>query len=76
MEAVFDRLRPEFEGRVAFVSVNVEDRAEEGLVGQYGIQFIPTTFLLDRSGQVVARAVGVIPVEEMRAALTGLAGGG
>ncbi|MDI6894547.1 MAG: thioredoxin family protein [Bacillota bacterium] len=75
MEAVFDRLRPEFEGRVAFVSVNVEDRTEEDLVRQYGVQFIPTTFLLDKSGQVVARAVGVIPVEEMRAALTRLAGG-
>ena len=73
MEAIFEQLRPEFAGKVAFVDVDVNDPAQADLVREYGIAFIPTTFLIDRSGARVVSAVGTLSVDDLRSALRNLA---
>ncbi|TDA69880.1 MAG: hypothetical protein D9V47_03520 [Clostridia bacterium] len=75
MEAIFEQLQPEFKGQVAFVDVDVYNPAEEQLLRQYGIQYIPTSYLLGKDGKPVADPlIGVVAIDEMRQILTELAG--
>ncbi|MBU7008059.1 thioredoxin family protein [Phosphitispora fastidiosa] len=76
MEKVFNTLKPEFEGKVTFVDINVNDPAEQELCAQYKIQYIPTTYLLEPAGNIAFDYVGVIQLDEMRAKLNALAGEG
>jgi len=73
MEKVFTTLRPEFEGKVTFIDINVNDPAEQDLCTEYKIQYIPTTYILDSSGNITFDYVGVIQVDDMRAKLKALA---
>ncbi|ADG81349.1 thioredoxin family protein [Thermincola potens] len=75
MEAVYNALKPEFEGKVAFININVNDPAEQDLCVQYQIQYIPTTFFLNSKGEITFNYVGVIQQDEMRAKLKELAEG-
>lgn len=72
MEKVFNTLKPEFEGKVIFVDINVNDPAEQDLCNQYKIQYIPTTYFLDPAGNMTFDYVGVIQVDDMRAKLKAL----
>jgi thioredoxin-like negative regulator of GroEL len=73
MEALLAEIEPEFQGRVAFVKVLVDDPQERSLVEAYRIELIPTTFLLDRRGKTVQKHIGVWPKEELVAELKRLA---
>ncbi|PKM81018.1 MAG: hypothetical protein CVU89_10745 [Firmicutes bacterium HGW-Firmicutes-14] len=73
MEKVFNTLKPEFEGKVVFVDINVNDPAEQDLCMEYKIQYIPTTYILDSDGNSVFDFVGVIQVDDMRAKLDAVA---
>jgi len=76
MEGIFNELQPEFTGQVAFIEANVYDQANEELLSQYGIQYIPTSYLLDESGKTTTEAiVGVVNIDEMRLKIAALAGG-
>ena len=73
MEAVYNAVKPEFEGKVAFININVNDPAEQELCNQYQIQYIPTTYFLNSKGEKTFNYVGVIQQDEMRAKLKALA---
>ena len=75
MEQVFQSLKPKFEGKVAFVNINVNDPAEQALCSQYQIQYIPTTYFLNSKGEATFNYVGVIKQEEMNAKLKALVEG-
>lgn len=75
MEAVYNALKPEFEGKVAFININVNDPAEQELCAQYQIQYIPTTYFLSSKGEKTFNYVGVIKQDEMRAKLKALSEG-
>lgn len=75
MEQVFQSLKPEFEGKVTFININVNDPAEQKLCAQYQIQYIPTTYFLNSKGVSTFNYVGVIKQEEMKAKLKALAEG-
>lgn len=72
MEKVYQALKPEFEGKVAFVNIDVNDSRENELLRQYQISYIPTTFLLDGNGEIQTQYVGVLSVDEMRGKLNDL----
>ncbi len=76
MEKVFNTLKPEFEGKVTFVDINVNDPTERNLCTKYKIQYIPTTYFFDPAGNITFDFVGVIQVDEMRAKLMALTGEG
>jgi len=73
MEKVFNTLKPEFEGKVTFIDINVNNPAEQDLCAEYKIQYIPTTYILDSAGNNTFDYVGVIQVDDMRAKLKALA---
>lgn len=75
MEKVYQALKPEFEGKIALVNIDVNDPLEKGLLEQYQINYIPTTFLLDGNGKIISQYVGVLSIEEMREKLNALLNG-
>ena len=72
IEENISQIKPEYEGRVAFIIVDVYNPLEDNLTTQYGIQTIPTTFFLGRDGSVVSKGVGVLEPDQMRQQLDAL----
>ena len=60
---VLESLSTEYEGRVRFVKVDVDDNQE--LSSKYGIMSIPTVMLFVR-GEAQDAIVGVVPANEYR----------
>lgn len=51
-------LGQEFEGKVKFVRLNVDDRASRAALQRYGVRATPTFVLLDAAGQVRGNVPG------------------
>lgn len=63
---VVEELAGEYEGKVKFGKVNVDEQPE--LAMRYGVQSIPTLILF-RGGEPVNASVGVVPADSIRAML-------
>ena len=63
MSPLMEKLSGEYEGKVKFCKVNVDD--EEELAIQNSVQSIPL-FVLYKDGQVIDKAVGARAEDEMR----------
>ena len=61
---VLDELADEYEGRVKFVKVNIDE--QQGLAAEYGIRAIPTLLLFDK-GQVADQIVGLRGKRDLKA---------
>jgi len=72
MGDTLEQLKPEYEGRVPIIWVNVYDPSEETLLTQYGIQTIPTTIFVGKDGQTKNGIVGVMDPDSIRAQLNQL----
>jgi thiol-disulfide isomerase/thioredoxin len=72
MTEIVAEVYPEFESDVVLVDVDVYDRNNETLLRRASIRTIPTVVFIDRSGQGQTY-FGVIPADELRAILKGLA---
>ena len=59
-------VKPEYEGKAAFVIVDVYDMKEQNLTNQYGIQTIPTSFFIGKDGNVVNSVVGVMDPAQIK----------
>jgi len=76
MEQSASQLRPEFEGKVVFVSVIIDDPKAEPVLKKYKIELIPTSFFIDASGRVREKKVGAVLTSELRKKLRKLAEAG
>lgn len=74
MTGIVEQIYPEFADRVALVDVNVYAEANQSLLRQAGIRVIPTLIFVDHTGTGQSYT-GVMPAEQLRATLEGLAGG-
>ena len=63
---VVDELAGEYEGRVSFGKVNVDENPK--IASQYGIMSIPTLIIF-KDGQPVANIVGFRPKDELKKSL-------
>ena len=63
---VVDELAGEYEGRVSFGKVNVDENPK--IASQYGIMSIPTLILF-KDGQPVSNIVGFRPKDELKKSL-------
>ena len=63
MSPLMEKLSSEYEGKVKFCKVNIDD--EEELAIQNEVQSIPL-FVLYKDGQVIDKAVGARAEDEMR----------
>jgi thioredoxin 1 len=67
-----DELANEYEGKIAFLKVNVDDNPQ--IAGQYGVMSIPTLIIF-KNGQPVSNIVGFRPKAELKKNIdTALAG--
>ena len=70
MAPVIDQLAEEYDGRIQFVEVDVDENPDVAM--SYGVEGIPTLILFDR-GEVVDRIVGYLPklmlAQQLEAAL-------
>jgi len=72
IEENINTVKPEYEGKVAFVIVDVYDQSENNLTAQYGIQTIPTTFFLGNDGGIVNSQIGVLTPDQLKQQLNAL----
>lgn len=72
IEENINTVKPEYEGKVAFIIVDVYDQQENNLTAQYGIQTIPTTFFLGKDGGIVNNQVGVLTPDQLKQQLDAL----
>lgn len=63
MAPVVDELAREYQGKVEFLKLDVDDNQETARA--YGIQSIPT-FLLFKAGQPVAKVVGLVSKKQLK----------
>lgn len=63
MLPILDKLKIEYEGKVAVKLIDVYKNREEAM--KYGIKVIPTQVFLDSSGSEVFRHEGYMPKEEI-----------
>ena len=66
---VIEELAREYEGKVAFTKVNVEDNST--IAAKYGIAAIPT-MLIFKGGEPAQQLVGLKPKKELKKALDGV----
>lgn len=66
MKKVFDRIKPEYEGKVRFINVNTDDRNNYDLLSEYEIKYIPTTYIIDKNGEISYHNIGLIPEDTLR----------
>jgi thioredoxin 1 len=69
---VIEELAREYDGKVAFVKVNVEDNST--IAAKYGIAAIPT-MLIFKGGEPAQQLVGLKPKKELKKALDGVLAG-
>lgn len=70
MAPVFEKLSSEFEGKVTFAKVDVDEH--QVFAGKYGIRGIPT-LLVFNNGNEVDRIVGYVPEGQIRSRLNAAA---
>jgi thioredoxin 1 len=75
MEKAIHEVEPEYEGRVAFVVVDVYDPAEMPLCEYFQVRVIPTSFFIRADGSVVDAYEGLLRAPELRVMLDRLLGG-
>jgi thioredoxin 1 len=62
MNPIFEELKKEFEGKVEFQEINVDE--EGALAQQHGVMSIPT-YIVEKDGKEVGRRVGFTAKTEM-----------
>ncbi|NLF02593.1 MAG: thioredoxin family protein [Anaerolineales bacterium] len=72
---VVDGLERELGDRMQVLRVSVMDDVGSQLAARYSVRSVPTSVLLDGSGEVVLRQVGTPQREDVEAALAALSGG-
>lgn len=70
MEDTYSKLEPEFGKRVKFITIDIDDPAEQKIIADFGIRFVPTSVFIGKDGEVVKKQVGAIPIKDMKARLT------
>ncbi len=72
IEENINKVKPEYEGKVAFIVVDVYDQSEYGFCTKYNIQTIPTTVFIKKDGLVANGYVGVLEPAQLKKELDAL----
>jgi hypothetical protein len=68
-----DGLEQDLKGRATVLRLDLLSGVGRDAASQYGVKAVPTTLLLDGSGQVVLRQVGSVDAGTIRAQVADLA---
>ena len=72
MEKVYEKLEPDFAGKVKFVKVDFNNPAGQDLVRSFNVRLVPTSVFIGSDGKVVAKKIGAMPLDETKTILIGL----
>ncbi len=72
MQKTMDELQPEFEGKVQFISIDVNDAANREMVQKYQIVYIPANYLFDCNQKQWKQWTGATATSDMRQLLNQL----
>ena len=67
MEVIIDEVDDEYDERVDFVEISVNNNSKEvrDLIRKYNVKLVPTMVFLNSNGEQVARVEGAIPKEQV-----------
>ena len=71
MKPIVHGLEAEYQERIQFTYLDMDDPATDAIKRELGFQWRPHFFLLDGSGAVIRQWVGMVEEQELRAALDG-----
>ena len=66
-----NKVKPDYEGEVAFIVVDVYDQSEYKFSMKY-VDIIPTTFFVGKDGSIVNKYVGVLEPDQLKQQLDAL----
>lgn len=72
MRPIVHGLQAEYQDRVQFTYLDMDDPAADALKRQLGFQWRPHFFLLDDQGQILKQWIGLVDEAELRGALEGV----
>jgi thiol-disulfide isomerase/thioredoxin len=72
---VADRVLPEYEGAIVYVSAHTVDSRSRELFDEFSFRSVPTSFWVDASGEVVDQQVGPMAEDDLRGRLDALSEG-
>lgn len=73
MKPVVDRLKQEYEGKVEFRLINVDNDPDgNALMAQYNAQYVPTFVFLNADGTTAGQIVGEVEESQLREKLDAL----
>ncbi len=52
LKKIFNELKPEYEGKVLFLDVNLDEEENYDLSKKYKVQYVPVTYIYDKNGEV------------------------
>ena len=71
MKPIVHGLEAEYQERIQFTYLDMDDPATDAIKRELGFQWRPHFFLLDGSGEIIRQWVGMVEEQELRAALDG-----
>lgn len=72
IEENINKVKPEYEGKVAFVIVDVYDQSEYTFCMKYNIETIPTTVFIKKDGTIASGYVGLLEPDQLKKELDAL----
>lgn len=69
LDKVAGSVELEYQGKVAFIKVDVNNAENQDLLRQYPVTYIPASFIMDKEGKLSFSAVGLLKPDEIRAEL-------
>lgn len=69
MKEYFEELEPEYQGRVSFIIIDVGNEENWELARQFGVQYIPATYMFNQSAELTYEQAGIISKAELREGL-------
>ncbi len=60
MGQLVDELKPQYDGRINFTVVFVDEEKEQPVAEKFNVQFVPMTILFDKNGNAVDSLEGVV----------------
>jgi thioredoxin-like negative regulator of GroEL len=73
MGQLVDELKPQFEKKINFMIVFIDEAKEQPVAEKYKVQYTPTTVLFDKNGRETENFNGVIDKGQLTQKLTDLA---
>jgi hypothetical protein len=72
MGQLVDEIKPQFEPKVNFVVVFVDNSSEQQVADKYNVQFVPMTLLFDKKGGEAKNYSGAVAKADLVAQLQAL----